>query len=72
MDMELLKASINNTFSRRETPYKKVLFDKDSLNSLQKLWVAHRSNLGNIAEELFLPKNINDVISEINLTLQNN
>ncbi len=70
LERNLLESSIKNTFSRRETSYKRIVFDSEGLHGLQRLWTAHRSGLGLIAEELFLPTDIGEVISEINLILQ--
>jgi hypothetical protein len=66
-----LKNSIDETFSRRETPFNQIAFDSNGINTLQKLWAAHRMNLGDIASEFSLPIEISEVISEINLALQN-
>ena len=67
---DLLESSIKSTFSRRETSYKQIAFTDTGLHALQKLWMAHRKGLGNIADELLLPADIGEVISEINLALQ--
>ncbi len=67
---DLLESSIKDTFSRRETSYKQIAFTDTGLHALQKLWMAHRKGLGNIADELLLPVDIGAVISEINLALQ--
>lgn len=67
---DLLESSIKDTFSRRETSYKQIAFTDTGLHVLQKLWMAHRKGLGNIADELLLPVDIGAVISEINLALQ--
>ena len=68
---DLLDSSIENTFSRRSTFYEQIAFTDTGLSALQKLWMAHRKGLGDIADELLLPTDIREVISEINLTLQN-
>jgi hypothetical protein len=68
---DLLESSIKDTFSRREASYKQIAFTDTGMSALQKLWMAHRKGLGNIADELLLPIDISEVISEINLALQN-
>lgn len=67
---DLLEGSIKDTFLRRKTSYKRISFTDIDLQSLQKLWMAHRKGLGNVADDLLLPVDISEVISEINLALQ--
>lgn len=64
-----LRESINSTFYNRGIPFNLIKFDENELHSLQRFWVAHRKNLGSIAEKLYLPLSIEEVILEINQLL---
>lgn len=61
-----LKEAIEKTFKNRGTSPSLIQFDSAGLKSLQQLWTAHLNGLGDIAKELVLPKNIEEVIDEIN------
>lgn len=61
-----LRESIDNTFRNRGTIFQLINFDEKGLKSLQKFWIAHRKNLGVIAEKLHLPVSIQEVIAELN------
>ncbi|MDN3505988.1 MAG: nucleotidyl transferase AbiEii/AbiGii toxin family protein [Simkaniaceae bacterium] len=66
LNINKLKNSVSNTFSKRETPLRQIAFSQTSLESIQKLWKAHLQGLGDVAQELNLPSEISDVIQEIN------
>jgi len=61
-----LHEAIKQTFHHRATSLELIDFSEQDLKSLNKLWTAHLKNLGDISEVLDLPKNIQDVIKEIN------
>jgi len=61
-----LKASLKSTFNYRGTTFDLIKFDDQGLTSLQRLWTAHLKNLGNIAQELNMPKEIHELITSIN------
>lgn len=61
-----LKEALIKTFENRGTALGKIHFDSAELKSLQQLWRAHLHGLGDIAKDLALPKNIEEVIDEIN------
>jgi predicted nucleotidyltransferase component of viral defense system len=61
-----LKEALTKTFENRGTALGAIHFDSAGLKSLQQLWTAHLHGLGDIAEDLALPKNIEEVIDEIN------
>ena len=65
-EFQKLKAAIQKTCSNRGTPFSEIKFDSNGLKVLQKLWSAHLFGLGNIAQELQLPKEIEIVIKIIN------
>lgn len=62
--------ALRKTFTNRGTELCKIDFDSKEISSLQKLWNAHLRNLGDMAKELRLPKDINLVVDEINFYLQ--
>ncbi|MGE0198535.1 MAG: nucleotidyl transferase AbiEii/AbiGii toxin family protein [Simkaniaceae bacterium] len=64
-----LHEAIKQTFYHRGTPFELIDFSKQGLKPLDKLWQAHLKNLGNVAEGLNLPRNIQDAIIEINQAL---
>lgn len=66
-----LRESINSTFHNRGIIFQLINFDEKEIKSLQKFWIAHRKNLGTIAEELYLPISIQEVIAEINKSITN-
>lgn len=61
-----LESAIASTFQNRGTIFELIKFDENGLKSLQKLWTAHIKDLGNKSEDLELPKEIQEVIQEIN------
>ncbi|WP_079989533.1 nucleotidyl transferase AbiEii/AbiGii toxin family protein [Candidatus Protochlamydia phocaeensis] len=61
-----LKAAITNTFQNRRTIFELIVFDEDELKRIQKLWTAHFQSLGKKGKDLGLPKNIQEIIREIN------
>lgn len=61
-----LKEALTKTFENRGTALGTIHFDSAGLKSLQQLWTAHLHGLGDIAKDLALPKNIEEVIDEIN------
>jgi predicted nucleotidyltransferase component of viral defense system len=69
IDRHMLLESINNTCAHRGTLLGFIDFSEDDLRSMNKLWQAHLSNLGNAVNELELPKNVQEAISEINIFL---
>lgn len=69
IDFNKLKAAIMSTFHHRKTAFELIDFNKSDLKLLDKLWVAHLKNLGNVVQTLNLPRGIQDVIIEINKTL---
>ena len=71
INVNKLQVSLKNTFSNRDTTLELIDFKADDLKPMQKLWVAHLKNLGNSGQELKLPANIQDVITEINRILKN-
>lgn len=69
MDFTQLKVAIKKTFLHRGTSFEFIDFSEQDLKQLNRLWGAHRKNLGDVAETLNLPGNISDVIMEINEVL---
>lgn len=65
-DRKKLRESLVQTFQNRGTSLQPIEFDQSGLNSLQKLWTAHMTGLGDIAQKLLLPHDISDVIPIIN------
>jgi predicted nucleotidyltransferase component of viral defense system len=66
INFKILKDAITDTFKNRKRTLELLSFDEPGLKSLQKLWAAHLKNLGNIAQELNLPKEMYSTIKEIN------
>lgn len=66
INLKKLAKSISNTFAIRGTPLSLIQFDDTGLEALQRLWTAHLRGLGDISEELSLPKDIKTAIDEIN------
>ncbi len=69
-DLQTLKEAISQTFANRETSFTKIHFDTTELRTLQQLWSAHFQNLGDVAKDLKLPKEITTIIEEINRGIQ--
>lgn len=66
INLKKLKKAVSNTFANRETPLAFIRFDNVGFETLQRLWTAHLRGLGDIAEELKLPKDIETAVDEIN------
>lgn len=64
-----LQVAITKTFQNRDTPFSLIEFEEQGLKASQKLWLAHLKNLGHLAQKLKLPKDIKEVITEINANL---
>lgn len=69
IDFNRLGIAIKQTFHHRGTDFEIISFNEQDLKPLDRLWVAHLKNLGNTAITLNLPRNILDVITEINKIL---
>lgn len=67
IDQKKLVIAIENTFKTRGTELKLIVFDEFELKTLEKFWSAHLRNLGNISVKLNLPREIQTVISKINI-----
>ena len=67
IESKKLKEALVKTIKNRGTALSAIQFDYAGLKSLQLLWTAHFNGLGDIAKELVLPKNLEEVIDEINL-----
>ncbi len=65
-----LKDAIKNTFSHRGTDLQRITFDEDAQKILQKLWTAHISGLGDVFQDLKLPRELSSVVAEINNYLE--
>ena len=63
------EAAITSTFQNRGTILELVNFDEEGLKQLQKLWTAHLQDVGNKSKDLKLPKDLQEVIQEINFYL---
>ena len=62
-----LKEDIKNTFKNRNTRIKDTIkFLSDEYLLLQQLWSSHRRGIGEMANELNLPENIEDLVIEVN------
>lgn len=70
IESKKLKDVLTKTFENRGTALSAIQFDSAGLKSLQQLWTAHLHGLGDIAEDLALPKGIETVIEEINRGVQ--
>ncbi len=64
-----LQESLVQTFQNRGTTLQLIIFDEGGLKRLQKLWTAHLHGLGDIADRLAMPKDINVIIATINALL---
>lgn len=64
-----LQAAIKSTFHHRGTAFELIDFNEEDLKPMVRLWATHLKNLGGTAQTLNLPGNIQDVIIEINKTL---
>lgn len=69
LDRDKLRESVAKTFSNRKTRLGSIEFDEAALNAIQRLWAGHLKGLGDMAQELELPKHISEVIQEINTYL---
>ena len=71
LNSEKLTSAIAETFKTRETPLvNEIKFSSSELRSLQQLWGSHLRNLDEVANTLDLPKNIEEVIKEINVGMK--
>lgn len=61
-----LKIFSSRTFKNRGTKLSLIQFDEASLETLQKYWAGHLKKLGSATVDLDLPKNIREIIHEIN------
>lgn len=68
-DQKKLQLSLSQTFQNRGTSFHHIAFDESGIKSLQKLWTAHLSGLGDIAHTLAIPSDINIIIGTINTLL---
>ena len=66
LNKDKLHRAINITFTNRNTAEQIINFDQSNLPAMQSLWHAHYQQLGDIAKDLKLPRNIEDIISKIN------
>lgn len=66
INLKKLAKAMSNTFASRGTPLSFIQFDDTGFEALQRLWTAHLRGLGDITEELRLPKDIKTAIDEIN------
>ena len=66
LNLDRLGDAVTRTFSNRGTALGPIEFDETSLKVIQKLWTAHLHGLGNNAQDFNLPKEIADVIEELN------
>lgn len=67
LNIQKLKNDIIRTFRCRSTNLTlPVIFSKENYILMQKLWDGHRRGLGKITEELNIPENIVELVSEIN------
>jgi predicted nucleotidyltransferase component of viral defense system len=72
IDIDKLQVSLKSTFNNRGTNLEFIAFTEDELKPMEKLWTAHLNALRKSVHELQLPKNIHDVIAEINKALKKN
>ena len=71
LDKEALKAVIKKTFEHRQTKWEfPIQFSDEAYQTLQKYWIQHLKNIGNIAKEKQLPKHIKQAVLEINSWLK--
>ena len=66
INLKKLKKAASITFANRGTSLSLIQFDDAGFKALQRLWAAHLRGLGDIAEELKLPKDIKTSVDEIN------
>ena len=64
--MKLYKVEISKTFANRGTSLSRLQINEVGMKTIQQLWSAHINNLGGLAEELHLPKDILTVITIVN------
>ena len=64
--IDALSKAIKDTFENRETSFEFINFSSDDLKPLQIKWNSHLKALGDKSTELNIPKNIHEVIEEIN------
>lgn len=70
INADKLSNAIKATFVHRNTSLKiPLMFDESGIQSLQRLWTNHLRGLGNYKDKLNMPKQIPDVIREINQSL---
>ena len=73
LDREALTASIKKTFEHRQTSWKfPIQFSDEAYQTLQKYWIQHLKNIGDLAKKKQLPEHIKQVILEINSYLNRN
>lgn len=66
MNFNKLHEVIKQTFYHRGTTFELIDFNEEDFKLLNKLWVSHLKNLGNMAKVLNLPGNIQVAVNEIN------
>ena len=69
IESKKLQKSLLQTFQNRDTVLQPIAFDEGGLKKLQKLWTAHLNGLGDIANNLVMPKDISAIIATINTLL---
>ena len=71
INLNNLQVSRKNPFSNRGTTLQLIDFKTDKLKPMHKLWVPYIKDLGQAAQKLQLPENIQDVIIELNKISKN-
>lgn len=67
LDKEALKSAIKKTFEHRQTRWKfPIQFSDEGYQTLQKYWIQHLKNVGDIAKKKQLPEHIKQAVLEIN------
>ncbi len=67
LNLSKLQTNLIETFNHRKTNLVlPISFDRDDLIKMQQLWLAHRRGLNEIADELNLPIEISELITQIN------
>jgi hypothetical protein len=66
LNLDKLSEAIGSTFSNRGTLFRPISFDEGARKALQSLWTAHMNGLGDLAQDLKLPKDLSALIEEIN------
>ncbi len=66
-----LPEAIKSTFHHLGTHLELINFEDHEIKSLEKFWTAHLKNLGERAINLEIPKDIQNVILEINYFIEN-